>query len=275
MPAATSTILTMADDLKPPQAGGRQALLLQVWLSPSFPVGAFAYSHGLERAAETGLIKDRASLAAWIADLLAHGSIRNDLIVLAAAWRAASRDDERELAEITELAAALHPSAERRLESVTQGRAFLDAIAAAWPPSPLTLALSPQGRGGDRSESPPPASPLPGGERGRVRGPTPHALEMAYPVAVAIAAANHGIALAPLLEAYATAFTGNLTSAAIRLSVIGQTDAQRILAELLPAITAAAGLAEASTLDDLGSATWAADLCSMEHETQYTRLFRS
>jgi len=241
MPAATSTILTMADDLTPQHAGGRSALLLQVWLSPSFPVGAFAYSHGLERAAEAGLVRDRASLAQWIGDLLAHGSIRNDLIILAAAWRAASSGNQGELQDIAELAAALHPSAERQMESLNQGRAFLDAVDAAWP--------APQ-----------------------VRRLTPN---LAYPVAVATTAAGHGIALGPLLEAYATAFTGNLTSAAIRLSVVGQTGAQRILADLLPAIIAAARIAEDSMLDDLGSATWVADLCSMEHETQFTRLFRS
>jgi len=204
-------------------------------------------------------VKDRASLAAWIADLLAHGSIRNDLIILAAAWRAASSADWEALGQISELAAALHPSAERRLESVTQGRAFLDAIEAAWPARQIR-GQTPFGSWAPQFE----------------RGLTPNLLRDAvYPVAVASAATNHGIALSPLLDAYATAFTANLTSAAIRLSVIGQTDAQRILAQLLPLISTAARSAEASKLDDLGSATWVADLCSLEHETQYTRLFRS
>ena len=257
MPVATSTIPIMAVDLKFPQPDGRQALLLQVWLSPSFPVGAFAYSHGLERAAEAGLVTDRESLAAWMNDLLTHGSIHNDLVILAAAWRTAGRGDQPGLAEISELACALHPSAERRLESVTQGGSFLTAIEAAWPAgqtrgqTPFGDLANPFERG--------PGSPAP----------------IAYSVAVAIAACAHKVALLPLLESYATAFAGNLTSAAIRLSLVGQTDAQRILAELLPAITAAAKLAQASTLDDLGSATWMADLCSMQHETQYTRLFRS
>jgi urease accessory protein len=235
----------MADDLAPPQAENQQALLLQLWLSPLFPVGAFAYSHGLERAAEARLITDRASLAAWIGDLVAHGSIRNDLIILTAAWHATSSADWDALSQIAELAAALHPSAERRLESVTQGGSFLDAIEAAWPGPKLS-----------------------GWDRLRANG-------IAFPVAVAMSAANHGIALRPLLEAYATAFAGNLVSAAIRLSLIGQTDGQRILSGLLLAINGAASLAAASSLDDLGSSTWSADLCSLEHETQYTRLFRS
>jgi len=239
----------MADDLGPARAGGRQALLLQVWLSPSFPVGAFAYSHGLERAVEAGLVTGRASLAAWMEDLLVYGSIRNDLILLAAAWRAASGAAWVEFDDIAELGAALQPSAERRLESVTQGGAFLDAVAAAWP--------SPASHRRDR------------------RAMLPSRPEIAYPIALAAAAAAHDIALEPLLEAYATAFIGNLASAAIRLGQIGQTDAQRLIAGRLHAIGAAAEAARASGLEDLGAATWSADLCSLEHETQYTRLFRS
>ena len=227
------------------RAHANHQLMLQVWLSPVYPVGAFAYSHGLERAVEAGLITDRMDLTQWITDLLAHGSTRNDLILAAAAWRAVNDNDGAALGEVAELAAALQPSAERRLESVTQGGSFLDAIAAAWPTPAIGLL------------------------RGVWTG------EVAYPVAVATTAAGHGVPLAPLLEAYAAAFAGNLCSAAIRLGCIGQTGAQRIVAELLAAVVEAARLAAASTLDDLGSATWSADLASLEHETQYTRLFRS
>ena len=223
------------------RAAPNPALLLQIWFSPSFPVGAFAYSHGLERAVEAGFIRDRGSLTVWLADLFAHGSIRNDLILAAAAWRAATANDTQALWDVAELAAALHPAAERRLESLTQGSSFVVAVKAAWPTSALATLMD----------------------------------ETTYSVAVAATAAGHGIALLPLLEAYAAAFVANLTSAAIRLSVIGQTDAQRILADLLPTLSLAARAAATSTLDDLGSATWSADLCALEHETQYTRLFRS
>ena len=239
MPAGTRTRTAITMEREP--KGSNPALMLQIWLSPAFPVGAFAYSHGLERAAEAGFIHDRASLTGWLADLFAHGSIRNDLILTAAAWRAATANDSQALRDVAELSAALHPAAERRLESLTQGGSFVAAVKAAWP----TLALAALGG------------------------------ETAYPVAVATAAAGHGIALQPLLEAYAAAFVGNLTSSAIRLSVIGQTNAQHILAELLPTVTGAALAAVTSTLDDLGGAAWSADLCALEHETQYTRLFRS
>ena len=224
-----------------PTANPNRALLLQIWLSPTFPVGAFAYSHGLERAAGAGYVRDQGSLTEWLSDLFANGSIRNDLILAAAAWRAVMASDMAALHAAAALALALHPARERRLESVTQGGSFLIAVCAAWP-VPALEALSG---------------------------------ETAYPIAVAAAAAGHGVALVPLLEAYAAAFVSNLTSAAIRLSVIGQTDAQRILASLMSTLTAGALAASISSLDDLGGAAWSADLCALEHETQYTRLFRS
>jgi urease accessory protein len=229
----------------PPVALSEMPAQLLVWLSPTFPVGAFAFSHGLEKAVEKGLVKDRATLGAWLEDLIALGSLHNDLILLAATWRAATRQNTAELAEVAELAAALQPSAERRLETITQGGSFLLQIDAAWPCAAVGLLRA------------------------------AHAGDVAYSVAVGVAAAGHTLPLAPTLLGYGMAFVGNLLSASIRLSVIGQTDGQRITAALLPSLQEAATRAADSTLDDIGSASFAADLASMQHETQYTRLFRS
>ena len=106
-------------------------LPLMVWLSPAFPVGAFAYSHGLEWAHEAGDVTDAASLEDWLGDLLALRRRR-------ATTRSCSprpiappaAGDGARLAEIAELALALATSAERRLETTTQGDAFVGAIAA-------------------------------------------------------------------------------------------------------------------------------------------------
>jgi len=236
---------TRAKAADPPLTLGDVPAQLLVWLSPAFPVGAFAYSHGLEKAVEKGLITDRETLGAWLEDLIALGSLHNDLILLAATWRAASRQSAAELAEVAELAAALQPSAERRLETITQGGSFLLQIDAAWPCAGIGLLRA------------------------------AHAGDVAYPVAVGVAAAGHMLPLAPTLLGFGMAFAGNLLSASIRLSVIGQTDGQRLTAALLPHLQEAATRAAVSTLDDIGSATFAADLASMQHETQYTRLFRS
>ena len=216
------------------------ALPLFAWLSPAFPVGAFAYSHGLEAAVESSDISDAATCAAWIDDLVAAGSIRADCVLLAAAWAA---DDAM---PVNALALALAPSQERQLETGTQGTAFLTAVAAAWPAPNIT----------------------------RFRTALDDA-ETAYPVAVGVAAAAHGLPLRDTLAAFALAAVSNLVSAVLRLGPIGQSDAQAIIAACCPALEKLAAWAETSTLADLGTATWRADIASMRHETQYSRLFRS
>ena len=109
-----------------------QALLrLLAWLSPAFPTGAYAYSHGVEWAVECGDIADGDTLHVWLRDVLIHGSGRNDAILLRHAHRAGS-----DHAALNDLAAAIAPSRERRAESLDQGTAFV-AAAAAWHPPDL------------------------------------------------------------------------------------------------------------------------------------------
>jgi urease accessory protein len=225
--------------------GEPSVLPLLVWLSPTYPVGSYAYSHGLEWAAEAGDIAGEAALAAWLADVLQHGAGRTDAILLGAAHRAAAASDHAALLEVNHLALALAPSQELRLETRQQGRSFLDATLAAWPTALLsTLAL-----GLDD--------------------------EVTYPVAVGLAAGSHGLPLLPTGEAFLLAFMQNLVSAALRLAPIGQTAGTRVLAGLAPAVAALAQEVSNLGLDDIGSATFRADLGSFLHETQYTRLFRS
>jgi urease accessory protein len=224
-------------------------LPLLLWLSPAFPVGAFAYSHGLEWAAVAGDVVDAASLIAWLEDLCDSGGPRNDAVLFAAAWRAAAAEDWTRLAAINELAVALAGSLERRLETTQQGAAFVAAASAAW--DSATLANF------------------------RIRVAEP----ISYPVAVAATAAGRGIALDAALPAFALAIFANLVSAAVRLSVIGQTDGQRTLAALLPRVAAMAEVAAGAELVQgeaaLGGAAFRSDLAALRHETQYSRLFRS
>ncbi len=114
-------------EVEPPEtavAAASARALLQIWLSPSFPVGAFAYSHGLEKAAELGWIKDRVTLDAWLHDLVMHGALRNDLILIAEAHRLAATGDHAALRNLADLSIALQPSAERHLEATQQGHRF-------------------------------------------------------------------------------------------------------------------------------------------------------
>lgn len=222
-----------------------ELLRLQTWFSPSFPVGGFSYSHGLEWVVEAGGVRDAATLAEWVGGILRQGTGRSDAILLSAAWRAVATGDWRQAIETSALAAALQPSRERRLESLSQGTAFLAAVAAGWP-HPVIATFR---------------ETCPG--------------EVAYPVAVGAATAAHGLRLDAVLVAFLHALAANLVSAGVRLVPLGQTDGLRVMATLETALLAVAREAGSAGLEEIGSASFLADIASMRHETQYTRLFRS
>ena len=91
------------------------------WLSPACPIGAFAYSQGLEAAVEDGLVTDISSLKVWLNASLSHGSIKNDSVFLAAAFNSKSLS---ELQNLTDLYYAFCISSSRYQESKNMGRAF-------------------------------------------------------------------------------------------------------------------------------------------------------
>lgn len=105
-------------------------LTLAQWLSPSFPVGAFAYSHGLETAIQNGTIQTAADLQTWLADVLEFGSGRSDCILLRAAYAC---DTSAAVRCVDATAAAFAPGAERLRETQLQGAAFSATTAAIWP----------------------------------------------------------------------------------------------------------------------------------------------
>jgi urease accessory protein len=218
---------------------------LMTWLSPAFPVGAFSYSSGIEWAVEAGDIVDVATLQDWLAAMLADGPGFCDGVFLAHAHRAAALIDNASLRDVAELAAAFAPSRERHLETAAQGRAFIEIARAAWNCDGLDYLIAACGG------------------------------TIVYPVAVGIVSAAHAVPLSSTMHAFLHAVTSNWISAGARLIPLGQTDSQRALAALEPIVVAAGKRALDAALDDLGSATFRADLASMRHETQYTRLFRS
>ena len=180
------------------------------WLSPSFPVGAFSYSSGIEWAVEAGDIADAASLRDWLAAMLADGSGFCDGVFLAQAHRAVLAQDGATLREIAELASAFVPSRERQLETTAQGRAFIEIARAAWNSPGLDQIIA------------------------ACDG------AIVYPVAVGLVSAAHDIPLAPALHAFFHAVASNWISAGSRLIPLGQTDSQRVLADLEPIVAATA-----------------------------------
>lgn len=217
---------------------------LLAWTSPGYPVGAFSYSHGLEWAVETGEVRHVGSLIDYIEASLQHGGGWIDAVLFCAAWRVA--DDAEAFDAIAELATALRGSAETALESRQQGSAFLRVTRRAWP-HPWLDAFAQR----------------------HPRGPITHT------AAMALACRAHGIALEPALLAWLHGFAANLVSAGVRLIPLGQTDGQIATAKLASRIAAICASAQRCALEDLGTAAPRLELCSMHHETQYTRLFRS
>lgn len=219
---------------------------LLAWLSPAFPVGAFTYSHGLEWAIEAGDVTNAATLEAWLTGILAHGAGRSDAILLAHAFRAAEARDAEELRAVADLAVAFQPSHERHLETTQQGAAFLMTVRATWPDPHVDHLVDAAGN-----------------------------VVWTYPVVLGLAAACQGVPLIAAAEGLIAAFAANLVSAAVRAIPLGQTDGQRVIARLAPLTARLAGEAITAPLDEVGGAALAADIASMRHETQYTRLFRS
>jgi len=225
-----------------------ELMRLLTWLSPSFPVGAYTYSHGLEYAVEDGRVHDRDTLFRWIEGILLFGAGRVDGGLFCQAHAAARREDLAELFAIGVKADCWRGTSEMALESTAQGRAFVSTVEKVWGEGLLSrwaAALRADGR-------------LP-----------------AYPIAVAIASAEIGVSLTNGLIAYLHAVAANLVSSAVRLVPLGQSDGVRVLARLEEVIARASAQAMAMDPEDLGACAPLVDWTSMQHETQYTRLFRS
>jgi urease accessory protein len=212
----------------------QQLLLLLNWMSPAFPVGGFAYSHGLEWAIENRAVTTAPDLKIWIEDVIMRGSGWNDAVLFAQCW-------ESEATELNGLALALASSKERYLETTQLGRAFRSA-SSILRPSPTCV-----------------------WERGNI----------AYPIAAGLACCATGIEKSHALPAFLQGFSNALVSVAVRLVPLGQMHGLEVIRDLMPVIIATARRAETASLDDLGSITLAADIASMKHETQHSRIFRT
>ena len=227
----------------------RQTQVLAAMFSPTFPIGAFSYSHGIEAAITSGDVVDAATTYKWIKMILHGGSGRNDAILMANAYKAAnpSATEGTDLADarnaeikvINELAFALSPGAERAQESRELGINFTRILEQVYQ---LNLGLSPP---------------------------------LAYPVAAGLATRYLRCELRLSLSFFLQSFIGNLISVAVRAVPLAQSDGQIILARLMPAMAAVADEAAGTTLADVGGHAILADHASIVHETLETRIYRT
>lgn len=218
---------------------------LQTWFSPSYPVGAYTYSHGLENAFEIEAIQNVTEAIDWISNIISQGNGFADAVFLAAAYNAVVDNDDAKLIKINEYATAFCGTAELRLESEQQGAAFLEIIKNVEPNKNLYKIIN--------------------------LCPAPYP----YSVVVGAAAGAESIELQTLITAFLHSFVSNMASALVRIVPFGQTDGQRIISALAPVVAQTTKQALITNYQDVTTSTMMVDLTSMQHETQYTRLFRS
>lgn len=239
-----------------PIDGQIQLLRLLQLVSPSLPVGAFAYSQGLEWAVEAGWVKDEATLAAWLAEQLENALAWVDLPVLARMTAAVREDDPAALAAWVDELMALRETAELRAEEAGRGRALAELL------DSLELLVDPSAE--DDSTT-----------AGHRAPEWKSLLARSQLAGFAFASAAWNIRLPDALTGYAWSWAENLMLAGVKLVPLGQTAGQRIalgVADLIPqAVTRSLSLSDA----ELGAASPALAIASSLHETQYTRLFRS
>lgn len=215
--------------------------LLQI-TSSNFPIGVFAYSQGLEGAVERGWVKDAHSLNAWVQGLLDANLARVDVPLLARAYLAWQQGDVARAGHWSRVAHAFREGRELIEEDRHLGRALARAL---------------HGLGVAHAEA--------------FVG-APHA---SYSCLYALAAASWGITLPDAASAFVFGWAENQVLVASRVLPLGQTAAQQVLSELLPAIPRAVSLGLALPDCEIGGLAPAFALTSAWHEEQYSRLFRS
>jgi urease accessory protein len=217
----------------------KELLFLLQLASPTLPVGAYSYSEGLETLVERGIIRNDTTLNDWLQRSLLQGSIRLETAIFLRAYRCFCQRDFIKLNYWDNWLSATRETAELRQQSWQMGRSLLKLL----------------------SDLPPPIENLP---------------EQAnYVTAFAISAAHWQISEELAVLGYLQSWVSNLINAGVRLIPLGQTLGQSLLINLQPSLLTA--VEDIINLSDqnLASWSWGLSFASMNHETQYSRLFRS
>lgn len=222
------------------------SLLQLIWLaSPALPVGGFSYSEGLEPAVEAGKVTNEAQARDWLLDQLSLGLARSDLPAAARAFAACRRGDLARAIEIDLWLRTTRETSELRGQAEQMGRSLLEWLK--------------NGRGdADALKSFMAALPSP-----------------TWPVAFAFAAAQTGAPVREAMLAFAFGWAENMVQAAIKCVPLGQASGQRILAALAEAIPAEVDRAIALPDGERQAFTPMLAILCAQHESQYSRLFRS
>ena len=229
-----------------PAASAHALLQLMQLASPALPVGGFSYSEGLEAAVEAGRVRDEAQTARWLGDQLRLGLARGELAVVAKAFDAWRRADLASIAELNAWVVETRETAEQRQQTAQMGRSMVEWL---------------RQRGGAAD---------PHVETLKALAPAP-----SWPVAFALAAAQTGAPRREALLAFAFGWAEAMVQAALKAVPLGQAAGQRVLATLVEVIPEAVDAAAALPGGARQAFTPMLAILSAQHETQYSRLFRS
>jgi urease accessory protein len=222
------------------------ALLQLMWLaSPALPVGGFSYSEGLEAAVEAARITGEADAAAWLRDQLHLGLARSDLAVCAKAFKAWQRGDLAHVTELNDWVTTTRETAELRQQTQQMGRSMVEWLRNRAVPDARVDSL-------------------------KALNPAP-----TWPVAFALAAVQTGAPLREALLSFGFGWAENMVQAALKAVPLGQGAGQRVLAALVDELPAAVDLATGLMDSERQAFTPMLAILSSQHETQYSRLFRS
>ncbi len=220
-----------------------QLLSLLQLTSPALPVGAYSYSEGLEILVENGIITSLQSLQNWLESELKYGAIRLEGAVMVRAYEAVKAEDLQLLSYWNQWLSAARETEELRNSSWQMGRSLIQ----------LLEKIQPQ-----------------------IKSITNTSLHPCnYAIAFGIAIAYCKINIQAGLLGYLHSWVSNLITAGIKLIPLGQTAGQQLLLSLQPLLNHARAEILNLADDDLSCCSWGLSLASMQHETQYTRLFRS
>ena len=211
--------------------------------SPALPVGAYGYSEGLEMLVENETITNVENLQDWLKSELVYGSIRLDGAIMVRGFHAVQLGDIQALKRWNLWLSAARDTEELRAASWQMGRSLMQLLGKLEPDIlPVVNAVGYPGN---------------------------------YAIAFAMACAHWDINIQAALLGYLHSWANNLITAGIKIIPLGQTAGQELLLSLQPLLTATVGEILTMADDDLGCCNWGLSLASMQHETQYTRLFRS
>lgn len=226
------------------------SLLQLMWLaSPALPIGGFSYSEGVEAGVDAAYIASFDTTNNWLIDQLHLTLARADLAAVAKAIPAWRRDDLDRIDELNDWVLQTRETSELRLQTEQMGRSMLDW----WRKQPSFHSDL-----RDNFEN----------DQDFLKSPT-------YPLVFALAASSTQASIRDCLMSFAFGWAENMTQAAVRAVPLGQTDGQRILANLAEHIPASVDAAMRLQDSERQAFSPMLAILSSQHETQYSRLFRS